>query len=741
MSLRDRLRGAWAAVRGKAMVDLHPEVLERVHLISLRPEEIQSWAPYSYLTAADDYERHTWVHKAVKVISDNLSTLPLSVKRDGKPLDGHALLALFASVNDTLSSGDLWQQWTTDMLLGGESGFELIRNGRGAYLEVWPRQPHTIYLKPDAARRRYFKVAEYRLDDGTHEPWTLPPEEFIHFKFYNPRNPWRGLSPIAAVRMGILIDQYAQAWSWMFFRKGARPDYAVIAPSGVTATERENLEIMLEQKFGGVGRAHRPIVLEQGVTDVKPLDFRPKDMEWLSQREFSRDEIAAIFGVPDEIMGFGKDTYENFDTAHRVLWTLTIRPLARYRDTALTEFFRRVGQLKDNEAIESDFSGVSALQPDFGAQVTQATALFNMGVPFNTIDERLRLGIGPIPGGERGYLPLVLVPLFAPRPTGPQAEAARSKGVEFGSAEHERLWQAFVKRTRSDEERLGAVVAGLFRRQQDEVVARLESGGKARKGAGDVADDPFDRGEWEGEFGEAARPELQRIVKRAGQMALDDLLGGVGVAFDVLDPRVVAFLSAREQRFAQSVNETTWQTLRDSLNAGIEDGETIRQLAERVEQVMGDRIRSSGETIARTEVIGASNGGTLEAWRQSEVVEGKSWLSALDERVRPTHVEAHGQTVGLDDDFQVGAGNGPAPGQIGLAEEDINCRCTLTAVVSERAVRRALTAQRDVAQLISGNGEGHQLPLYVEGSGERMARPISGNGHGRPVVLAEQGIE
>ena len=29
-------------------------------------------------------------------------------------------------------------------------------------------------------------------------------------------------------------------------------------------------------------------------------------------------------------------------------------------------------------------------------------------------------------------------------------------------------------------------------------------------------------------------------------------------------------------------------------------------------------------------------------------------------------------------DFEVGDGSGPAPGQIGLAEEDINCRCSMT---------------------------------------------------------------
>jgi SPP1 gp7 family putative phage head morphogenesis protein len=129
------------------------------------------------------------------------------------------------------------------------------------------------------------------------------------------------------------------------------------------------------------------------------------------------------------------------------------------------------------------------------------------------------------------------------------------------------------------------------------------------------------------------------------------------------------------------VNSTTWDMLKTSLTEGIGKGEGIPDLAARVEAVMGDRIRSTPETIARTEVIGAYNGGTLEAWKQSGVVTKKRWLATLDERTRETHTAAHGQVVPLDDDFEVGGFSGPCPGQMGDAGEDINCRCTMTAIV------------------------------------------------------------
>jgi hypothetical protein len=98
---------------------------------------------------------------------------------------------------------------------------------------------------------------------------------------------------------------------------------------------------------------------------------------------------------------------------------------------------------------------------------------------------------------------------------------------------------------------------------------------------------------------------------------------------------------------------------------------------------MGERIRSSATTIARTETNGATNGGAIVAAQESGVVQGKTWVAALDERTRDTHLEAHDQTVPLDQDFAVGAGVGPSPGQIGLAEEDINCFPAGTIVYAE----------------------------------------------------------
>lgn len=111
---------------------------------------------------------------------------------------------------------------------------------------------------------------------------------------------------------------------------------------------------------------------------------------------------------------------------------------------------------------------------------------------------------------------------------------------------------------------------------------------------------------------------------------------------------------------------------------GVAAGEGIPALQRRVQAVFTHATGARTEAIARTEVVGASNAGKLAWATQTGEVETKSWLAALDDRTRPTHVSAHGQTVPLDGNFTVGGVTGPAPHQFHLAREVVNCRCTMT---------------------------------------------------------------
>jgi hypothetical protein len=210
----------------------------------------------------------------------------------------------------------------------------------------------------------------------------------------------------------------------------------------------------------------------------------------------------------------------------------------------------------------------------------------------------------------------------------------------------------------------------------------------------DDIDALWDGDYWQSVFADRLMGQIQDAAEAGGADAFNQL--NVDARFNLDTPDGNRFLMGRTQRFAEQVNETTWNQLREGITDAINSGKTIPEIEELVQQVMGDRIRSSAETIARTETIGALNGGALLGAKQSGVDSKKTWIAALDQRTRDSHIEAHTQyqesPIPLDDDFMVGGGGGQAPGQIGLPEEDINCRCAIGWVFDEDEARGMLDA-------------------------------------------------
>ena len=384
------------------------------------------------------------------------------------------------------------------------------------------------------------------------------------------------------------------------------------------------------------------------------------------------------------------------------------------------------------DLAEFDSSNVAVLHEEESAKWTRAKEQIEKGAI--TVNEwRDQQGLDPVAWGDAWWASLTLAPITdGSAPEGPVTdespapaeEPARARvqvraTVEYGSEEHRAVWQRFVRRTGRYEEQVTAAVTALFKRQQDSVIERLKASGGEK-----AAEEPFDRAQWVRTFREEFRPVLRKIITDSAEEALDDLRQGRGLrdypvpVFLPDDPAAVRFLEARAQRFAVQVNETTWNELQASLGEGIKAGDGMSELSARVLKVMGGRIRSTPETIARTEVIGANNGGTLLAWEQSDLVENKTWIAALDDRTRDNHIDAHGQTVKLTDDFEVGAGKGPHPGAIGLPEEDIQCRCTMIAgLKEERALVAELETLRDVLARIDGHDGLHTSVLRASGNG------------------------
>lgn len=151
--------------------------------------------------------------------------------------------------------------------------------------------------------------------------------------------------------------------------------------------------------------------------------------------------------------------------------------------------------------------------------------------------------------------------------------------------------------------------------------------------------------------------------------------------FDVDDPRILSFLEATTGTRIKNVLSHTRKQVQQLVAASARDGTTNAALERELRDLFEWQRRTRSATIARTETVSIYERGNRVAMEDAGVEEHE-WLSARTADTRDSHAIADGQRVRVGANFRVGEGSGPGPGEIGLAEEDINCECTTIPVVN-----------------------------------------------------------
>jgi hypothetical protein len=163
-----------------------------------------------------------------------------------------------------------------------------------------------------------------------------------------------------------------------------------------------------------------------------------------------------------------------------------------------------------------------------------------------------------------------------------------------------------------------------------------------------------------------------------------DLLGN-GTLFESR-PFVRNWIAARANRL-QQVPDQVYGAVAQVIDSATTNGASIPDVTEQIEKLFDttdvQHWKNRARTVARTEVVGAYNGGLHDAFAM--LVESdpdtdyvKRWLATDDARTRPDHVEADGQVQPWGQPFTVGGFHMQYPHDpAGPPQEVINCRCTL----------------------------------------------------------------
>lgn len=660
-------------------------------------------------SAATNYEYYaSWVFASVRAISEEVASINLRLERhdsngNRERVTKHPALSVLESVNDFMDFYTLIERLQSNLELAGNEYWYLELNSKGVPIEIYPLAPNSI--TPVADPTNYISHYQYKLGSSVID---IPKENILQFKNFNPKSDILGFSTLAAARTAADTDFAAREYNKNTFLNDATPGVIITVPDALDPEAQQKIIEAWNQDHGSYKKAFKTAVMTGGM-DVKTLAMNHKDMEFIEQRRFSRDEILAIFRVPKTIIGILEDAnFASAKTANYVFALRTVRPKMKRIVNTLNEFFL---PLFGDENLKFDFD--DPVPEDKQEQMAWYSSALTSG--WMSINEvRRKENLPPVENGDAVMVSYSAVPLGEPidepqkvfeGPAAKLSKAIAGELVGLFATKSEAKEPEPVKELAKDQEVKGELKAKarnarldpyeklikktsetLFAGQKERAKEALKKelnakNWRARKAKMQLLDPEKEIKATIDLF----TPVFQEVLKGEGDAAFEFL--GINDEFDLTSARARKFLEKNTKKFAGGITEETSRQIRASVAAGLDAGEAIPDLMERIDDLAGfGSVRA--EMIARTESIRAATAAEKEAWEESEVVAKVIWYTALDERVCENCGPMHGTEIDIADNFF--AKGDTAPGGLLLDYEAVggppmhpDCRCTLLPVVDD----------------------------------------------------------
>lgn len=363
----------------------------------------------SRATVSDPYRVHPWVRGAMESVALNIASCPVAWKnsqnKQASERDAKHWVTLFEKPNNTMGLQQLWEATIIYLLHYGECMWVLDRQEPTEMpKEIQP--VNGLLFEPRISKGGHLIgwVAKTRNAQGYEIEIPYAMHEVVHFKLFNPYDPYRGLAPLEAAQMGLDQDYLASQYNKAFFSNSALPGGVIEIDEEMNDESFTRMKQQFQDHHQGVNKAHMLAILEGGAK-YKQLVPSQKDMEFLNQKKWNRDEILACFKVPKLELGVWDDV--NFAVAKvqaREFWVKTLIPKMKLIEFTLWAQLFSVTST-GNIFLEFDTSKIEALQGDMVEKVEMAYKLFLMGVPFNQLNQRFGLNIeGNLPNWNATYV-------------------------------------------------------------------------------------------------------------------------------------------------------------------------------------------------------------------------------------------------------------------------------------------------------------------------------------------------
>ncbi len=260
----------------------------------------------------------TAVYSCVRILAEAVAGLPLHLyryKEDGgkeRAIDNNLYHLLHDEPNKEMSSFIFRETLMTHLLLWGNAYAQIIRNGKGEVVALYPLMPNKMQVDRDENGELYYIYTRSSEEAKTMEGATvyLTPRDVLHI----PGLGFDGLvgySPIAMAKNAIGLAIATEEYGAKFFANGAAPSGVLEHPG--TIKDPSRLRENWNSTFGGSANSGKVAVLEEGMK-YTPISISPEQAQFLETRKFQIDEIARIFRVPPHMVGdLEKSSFSNIE--------------------------------------------------------------------------------------------------------------------------------------------------------------------------------------------------------------------------------------------------------------------------------------------------------------------------------------------------------------------------------------------------------------------------------------------
>lgn len=235
------------------------------------------------------------------VLAEDISSLPLilyrRLERGKERATDNPYYALLHDAPNPEHTAMVFRELLVGHLLAwGNSFSQIITDGRGRAVELWPLHPGRMEVGRENGRKKYL----YTSVDN--KKIAFRTEQILHIPAFG-YDGLTGYSKISLARNAIGLSIAAQKYGSKFFKNDARPAIAIKLKNSLKTKESQDaFRSSWNQIYQGGENAWKVGLLEEGA-EIQEIGIPPEDAQFIETQKWTVADMSRVFRIPPHMIG------------------------------------------------------------------------------------------------------------------------------------------------------------------------------------------------------------------------------------------------------------------------------------------------------------------------------------------------------------------------------------------------------------------------------------------------------